>query len=1247
MAEWPPTLPGTIGPAFYMLKSFQRILRTRGYRVLGLLYVASLCVFVFELRTSEAIGVDTGAKPHQGVEIVENNQYPELHVDGVPFFIHSAAFFYYRIPRDQWAVMLERYSSLGINTIDLYIPWNWHEPKEGEFDFDGHTNPRRDLRSLLALIVQNHLRLIARPGPEILNEWRNGGYPDWLLERPGYNMSTLDILEGRYPPLDGLNAHDAEAAAHGWLGNPTHMAHTRTWLEAVGKELAPFSSHRIVHPSAADSPAGSANSSGPLLFVQIGDDFAEGRTNPTGMEFWRYCEELAGMLKAAGLDVPVFINPTDMRVPPAGSRLATSIGVMGQWYMPPSPHSGPEGREVGATDASEIELAAEELATQPIFPPVVIEYQAGWYTPGDDDRPPSSHPANTLLSSRLLIANGIHGLNYFPLQDTFTPAGYSVPWANRSYRWDAALGPNGDPQPRLQAVQRNAQLLRMWGAQLAASHKRVDFGIVEPLEARPGEMPSAIDIQREIDSLLRLERLATLARLSVEILDPEYQPLERLLNDPILILPAPNPDQPQFELSDRAQTELVDYVRRGGTLAVFSGKPAGGILAQLWHSQKSSSETEDSSAIQTRWKVGEGEVMELKSDFSSWIALDQSLSENRTQPEATQSMNSLREILSAAGIRPIIELSGNPIGVNDLVVDEIVTNDGTGLLGARRLSEGFLSVTNLSGDETADADLEVLSPSASAGKRDGVYIPLHLTLSSKESLLLPIEESLCRQEMPNTPCSDAIESAGGELVDVKRDGRVLELTFYDPASMQVTLHVTQHPSHVTLESTSTPEANWTPDHNLLDVTIPRGAAPDFLRTLRLDLSYLPQVLEVEKPPKSSPGDYDISVWNALELPVSSDTFLKSYPPLVPIDSSNPPVVLISGVNRDAKSIRSVDISVTGPLHGSGSFEIPAKQTSATKISLRPSGVDAMSLAPDSEGLLHGSIKVRSGRDQRTIPIDFLQLPEGQIRRYRFDFDRDGRVEWVLENDALRLILSPESGGRALAFVEKFTSANLTTSVGLFRDAFSYTTNSLGGNPQRARGRLGLFNRPYAAEPLEDPKNPGVRLHYDAPDIFPAGVDIQKSIRFDGTDAVQVNYSVVLHAPAVSDGDGPAQPQSFVAINSFPAMAAPNGPTQFCWQAPASVGDAGKDAEASAGNAQHCEDFVPGGNPLDIPAAIHSIQVHQGGRPGVEISWKCGDQCAHMQIEQKNFSALFRLQFPPMTPGKEEYYELRLRSIDVP
>src|ERR1700682_5606092 len=94
---------------------------------------------------------------------------------------------------DLWFRSLDRYRELGINTIDLRIPWNWHEIRDAEFDFDGHTNPRRNLRGLLQLIAEKHLRLIVRPGPLIGDHWRNAGYPPWLLKYSDYKMEESAI----------------------------------------------------------------------------------------------------------------------------------------------------------------------------------------------------------------------------------------------------------------------------------------------------------------------------------------------------------------------------------------------------------------------------------------------------------------------------------------------------------------------------------------------------------------------------------------------------------------------------------------------------------------------------------------------------------------------------------------------------------------------------------------------------------------------------------------------------------------------------------------------------------------------------------------------------------------------------------------------------------------------------------------------------------------------------------------------
>jgi hypothetical protein len=1197
------------------------------------------------------------AQSVRGLEIVDHGGYPELRIDGAPFFIHSATFFYYRIPRDQWEALLRIYRSEGINTLDLYIPWNWHEPKEGEFDFDGHTNPRRDLRTLLREIARDGFKLIARPGPEILNEWRHGGYPGWLLDRTEYKMNFADWIAGRYPPLDGLNARDAEAAAQGWLENSTHMTQARQWLTTVAKELAPFSANRAPSsPPAGQAPASPQTASGPLLFVQLGDDFAMGRTNRVGPEFWRYVEALRSAMEAGGVDVPVFINPTDMRVSAAGSACEPPIGVMGQWYLRPrETAAGAQAQassvsgdtQLTAADAGELEFFTEELKTQPHFPPVMIEYQAGWYTPADDDRPLPNPLENTLLSVRLLLANGIHGLNYLPLQDTYSPAGYSVPWANRSYRWDAALGPDGEPQPRLQATARLSSVLHRWGPQLAASHKRADFGILYPLGAYPQESLSRADILQVSNSVMRVERLATLAMLSTELIDPAYQPVEQLLRDPMLLLPVFEPDQPQFQLSERAQRTIVAYVRRGGTLLVFPSRPAGGMIEELWKSAPETGAFASDKGIRARWKFGAGEVIESTKDFFSWVALDRSLAENRAQRESEWAVGVVREFLAAAGLRPVVIVPSKARGAGNLIANEIVTNEGTGELGERKGGHGFLSVTNLSRDTAANAALEVLSPAVSARGNHAAYTELPINLPPRESLLLPLEVPLCFADPANAPCGDAVESANAEFLDARRIGKHLELQFFAPTRAEVRLRLARKPVHVSLDDNYL-ETAWLPAEKELRIPLLRGAAPRYLRNLKIELNYKPQVPVAEKIGKASLAGFDFYVWNGMRFPTSQGAFLRTFPPLIVLDPNRPTNILFTVVNRSPDISNDIAVSVEGPLHGTESYRLPPVSSEVEAIRLKPAGKEAMAIPPGPDGFLHGTIQMNSKNDHRSVPILFLPLHPDGVTHYRYDFDRDGADEWVLENAGMRLILSPESGGQAVALVDKHSGANLTTSVGLLRDSFADTENVEGAGDHRDHGRTGLFNRSYAPAWQSEETNPLLKLQYDAPDIPPGGAQIEKTIQFESAATIRVDYRVRLNAGKTDAGLAMKLPQqSFIAVNSFPAVAQADHPTLFCWQASPPSADS-KDSgprKKDEKEGSHCEDFTPNGKTIVVPEEVTRLEIHTIGLPRTALEWECGNICPRLTIEPENFSALFRLEFPPLTPGGDTaQYTVRIHAL---
>ncbi|RDY29388.1 beta-galactosidase [Romboutsia weinsteinii] len=94
--------------------------------------------------------------------------------------IISGALHYFRVVPEYWVDRLEKLKALGCNTVETYIPWNLHEPKEGVFDFEG----QKDFVKFTKLAQDMGLYVILRPTPYICAEWEFGGLPAWLLKYP-------------------------------------------------------------------------------------------------------------------------------------------------------------------------------------------------------------------------------------------------------------------------------------------------------------------------------------------------------------------------------------------------------------------------------------------------------------------------------------------------------------------------------------------------------------------------------------------------------------------------------------------------------------------------------------------------------------------------------------------------------------------------------------------------------------------------------------------------------------------------------------------------------------------------------------------------------------------------------------------------------------------------------------------------------------------------------------------------------
>ena len=56
-------------------------------------------------------------------------------LNGKPFTVKAAEMHYPRIPRPYWEHRIKMCKALGMNTICLYVFWNIHEQRPGEYDF--------------------------------------------------------------------------------------------------------------------------------------------------------------------------------------------------------------------------------------------------------------------------------------------------------------------------------------------------------------------------------------------------------------------------------------------------------------------------------------------------------------------------------------------------------------------------------------------------------------------------------------------------------------------------------------------------------------------------------------------------------------------------------------------------------------------------------------------------------------------------------------------------------------------------------------------------------------------------------------------------------------------------------------------------------------------------------------------------------------------------------------------------------
>jgi len=108
----------------------------------------------------------------------------KIWVDEIPIPLMGGEVHYWRLAPESWRIVLTRVKELGVNVdvvynVATYICWEFHEAAPGYFDFEGKTDPRRNLKGFLDLLTEMGFWIIIRPGPYIYSEWSNAGVPEY------------------------------------------------------------------------------------------------------------------------------------------------------------------------------------------------------------------------------------------------------------------------------------------------------------------------------------------------------------------------------------------------------------------------------------------------------------------------------------------------------------------------------------------------------------------------------------------------------------------------------------------------------------------------------------------------------------------------------------------------------------------------------------------------------------------------------------------------------------------------------------------------------------------------------------------------------------------------------------------------------------------------------------------------------------------------------------------------------------
>lgn len=196
----------------------------------------------------------------------------KFYLNGETFQIISGAIHYFRIVPEYWRDRLEKLKAAGCNTVETYVPWNIHEPRKGEFCFEG----MMDIVRYIQIAQELGLYVIVRPSPYICSEWDFGGLPAWLLKEDGMKLRVS------YPPF---------------------LQHVREYYKVLMEKIAPLQ----------------IDFGGPIILMQVENEYGYYANDKN------YLEQLRDIMRECGVKVPLITSDNPVEENQRGGMLEGAL----------------------------------------------------------------------------------------------------------------------------------------------------------------------------------------------------------------------------------------------------------------------------------------------------------------------------------------------------------------------------------------------------------------------------------------------------------------------------------------------------------------------------------------------------------------------------------------------------------------------------------------------------------------------------------------------------------------------------------------------------------------------------------------------------------------------------------------------------------------------------------------------------------------------------------------------------------